>query len=617
MRNNVKQLIGSLVLLLICIILTTQAGATMNALTATRLGNVDAGQQEAMGEENVAAPIVLWSKDTTAKALYLGRAVNSNTGSGKMTIDYLESPANKGLKERLKNITGAYPITDSAHGIFTKEDVNKLNDVMRIYAKDINGDGIDELVLIRRKGGVEVYDREKQIHKYKPKSNPKHYKYEVKDVNFTSLGDHDEIFLTLGQEPDDREKRAIRDTWVVRVSPKGITEIHPVFADHSEPAIIESVVAINRPGSKTVDELAVISMIEGRNGYFMSRHNLDGKAIDAPREIYVDYNAYCNPIGISGSNQFIVYNVDQKMMYFVTPDKPVNWIKTINLKKLFGEDGNISRVGDRLINNIAVVVLEVDGKLYALDALGKFHTSMKADSHISNTPVAFMTLKPDSNKHKIIEIKPTDKTLESYLVIQSRDPGKQTLSLEELEKAGKRYLTDSDWKSCREELRLLYFADITPNLAKSYCRDHNIPVPEIHSWEDIKKKLPGYYEEEVQQSKESYRSALETRLFRVLERDGYLLEDIDYKNFTEYKKWLNSMFVAPELVVSIQHISKSNISHQKLTDYYFKDLAVGNWLRLPSINVRTSGEHGRAFMALRKKLVNQKDIKPAYYTIAW
>src|ERR1035438_918335 len=60
MLNKVKRLIGSLIFYIIFIILTTQAGAAMNSLTAVRLGKVDAGEEktkeEGMEKRNIAAP---------------------------------------------------------------------------------------------------------------------------------------------------------------------------------------------------------------------------------------------------------------------------------------------------------------------------------------------------------------------------------------------------------------------------------------------------------------------------------------------------------------------------------------------------------------------------------
>lgn len=588
----------------------------MNTLTATRLGKVDAGEiqkTEKKLKENLAAPIILWSKDGAAAALYFSVEVNYESEKGKQTIDLLV-PSTRGLKERLQSLTGAYPITYSFRGIYKDEDKEKLNNVSEIYTKDINGDGIDELIITREKGDIEVYDCEKRIMNYRPKSDPKLYKYKMNDVNFTNLGDHDEMFFTVEQDPYENKNRTDQDTWIVRVSPQGITEIHPVFPDHSKPTGVINVIGLNRPGSRIVDELVVVSEIKGRKGSYMSRHNLDGTGIDSPREIYTGYDMYNSAYGFSGSNQIIITKDQDKMLYFATPDKPVNWIKTIDQKKLFGSDTKSIEIGETVINNIAVLILEDRGKLYALDALGKFHTSMKPDSHISDTPVAFMTLKPDSDKHTIIRIQPADKTMESYLVIQSRDPGRRDLSLEELEKAGKRFLTDHDWKMSSERLNLDY-RETTHELAESYCRRNKIPMPEIHSWEDIKKKLPGYYEQKVEESKRNYRSALEIRLLGSINED-YVPEN--NKEIEEFKKWLNSIYVAPELVVSIQHISKGNIGHQRLTDYYFKKMVLSNsGFSQPSINVQTNGEHGRAFMVLNKKLLNQKGIKPAYYTIAW
>ena len=591
----------------------------MNRPTAVRLGKVDAGEQETGKEgpqkENTAAPIILWSKDAAAAALYVAVEGDYETGAFKQTIDFLVPPV-RGVKELLKSLANAYPITHSAHGLFDEEAKRLMNNIEKVYTKDVNGDGTDELILTRSLGGIEVYDRENRIFKYKPKSDPKLYDYTL-EQSFTNVGDHDEIFFSVTQRPINHTNTAPRDSWIVRVSPAGITEIHPVFPDHGEPVIIVSAVGMNKPGSKTIDELVIISSIKNKKGIYLSRHKLDGTGIDAPRQYYTDYSIYCKPHALSGSNQLVIFNDQEKMLYFITPDKPVNWIKTINTVKLLGDGGDFRRIGETQINNLAVLILEDRGKLYALDALGKFHTSMKPDGHTSNEPVAFMTLRPDSNKHSIIEIIPNDKTMESYLVIQSRDPGKRELTTEELEKAGKRFLTDAKWKTCQEELRLKYFADTTPDLAKWYCKDHNIPMPEIHSWEDIKNKLPGYYKEKIKESKESYYSALETRLFPSIKKDGAAPEDGDFKNIEEFKKWLEKLFVQPELVFSIQHISKGNIGHQRVADYYFEDLQSEDRFSQPSINVRTNGEHGRAFMALHKKIANKQDIKPAYYTIAW
>jgi hypothetical protein len=190
------------------------------------------------------------------------------------------------------------------------------------------------------------------------------------------------------------------------------------------------------------------------------------------------------------------------------------------------------------------------------------------------------------------------------------------LSLEELEKAGERFLSDEDWKDCKDNLTLK-FNDRIHQRAKEYCEDHKMKMPDIHSFEDIKNKIPGYYKEKVEESQEDYRSALETRLLNPIGCDNRMIDDGDYKNKEEFKKWLATTFIAPELAISIHHLSDGTITSEKLTDYYFTYLDGGGMPETQDhINMRTWGDHGQAFMVLRKKLFN-KDFKPAYYTIVW
>lgn len=615
----------------------------MSKLFETRLGKVYAGDdsdeipvyhpslmpsipRKRMLRENAPVPIVLWNKDTWEAALYFGGENLEDSETAIQKIAYLLPPV-KGLPDRLKAITSDYPITlkvkwdneDTAE--YVKRSLNLIAD---IHTKDVNGDGIDEVIVTYDFGDVEVYNRDKRIFKYNPHTRPKLFDYSMKDVGFTALEDHDEIFFAAYRqlyereefftESDKRYYETTRNCWIVRVCPKGITEIHPTFPDHSEPESIETVIGMNRPGSKTVDELVLVCQIKGREGYYLSRHSLDGKALEAPREMYGDCRIHRRAYGIPQSNQIIGFCGDGHTLSFITPDKPVNWIKTITFDDLSKPNQYFTVIGKTTKNNLAVMVIEIAGKLYAIDALGKYHTSMKPTSGGSNEPVAFLTIKPDSSLHKIINITPVDKTMESFLVIQNRDPGKRELSTEQLELAGEKFLSDSEWKECKDELTLKY-DELIHERAEDYCKKHKILMPDIHSFEDIKNKIPGYYDYKVKDAQDSYRIALEIRLFNPLEGEASSVDNSDYKNKEEFKKWLRNVFVSPELVFSINHVSDGVISRQKLDDYYFKDMSDGS-LSQPSINVRTTGDHGMAFMVLYKRVMD-KDFKPAYYAIAW
>jgi len=223
-------------------------------------------------------------------------------------------------------------------------------------------------------------------------------------------------------------------------------------------------------------------------------------------------------------------------------------------------------------------------------------------------------------------IRPLDQRLDHLLVIQSRKPGRREVSLEEMEWAGERFLPDSKWEYCKDELQL-EFDDNTPKYIRWFCERMKIRIPEIHSLEDIKNKLPGYYEELVKEAKSRYETSLNNRLFCLIESEGtensknnnmtYLIDNGDYKNKEEFKRWLSSIFIAPELVVSIHNLSDGTVISQKLADFYFTYLDdYGMASTQDHINIRATGDHGQAFLVLQKETLYE-NFKPAYYTIVW
>jgi len=240
--------------------------------------------------------------------------------------------------------------------------------------------------------------------------------------------------------------------------------------------------------------------------------------------------------------------------------------------------------------------------------------------------VAFATTKPLSEHHAVMTIRPLDQRLDHLLVIQSRKPGRREVSLEEMEWAGERFLPDSEWGHCKDELKIEY-DESDREFVEWYCEKNKIKMPEIHSLEDIKNKLPGYYEELVKDAKSSYRISLNTDLFCLIESKGiensknnnmtYLIDDGEYKNKEEFKRWLANTFIAPELVVSIHHFNDGTVISQKLADFYFTYLDdYGMASTQDHINIRATGDHGQAFLVLQKKNLND-NFKPAYYTIVW
>lgn len=128
----------------------------------------------------------------------------------------------------------------------------------------------------------------------------------------------------------------------------------------------------------------------------------------------------------------------------------------------------------------------------------------------------------------------------------------------------------------------------------------------------------------MKDAKSRYQTSLNVDLFCLIESTGtennnmiYLIDDGEYKNKEEFKRWLTNTFIAPELVVSIHHLNDGTVTSQKLADFYFTYLDDNGMASTQDhITIRASGDHGQAFLVLQKKTLDE-NFKPAYYTIVW
>lgn len=621
---------------MIFIVITSQTGAKMDKmdqLTALRLGKVNAETitGETSETTNFPIPIVLWNQFNKAEGVFYLRVENDGNEAIRQKIDYLYSP-NQSMAGRFRSLFDVYPLKNEAHGVKENKDVRALNFIDDIYTKDVNGDGIDELIVTRSLGGVEVYGREKKVFSYTPDVRPQLFEYKAGKAFHAVIDQHDEMLLVGYRTPyepvdffSESDKRFCHNTpdyRVIRVYPEGIREITPRFPDNKRPKTIDVAACLSGSESKDMDELILITTFEGMDGYYLSRHDTSGKALDTPRKIYAegfDPNYYRFHF-VPRSNQMIAHSHDQEKLYFITPEKPVNWFKSVKLDKLqadrlTGLKSSTVIVGQGRINGLPAVMIDNKNTLYVIDANGNYHASLHGENK-SEKPVAYTTIKPLSGQHEIMTIMTLDQTLDHLLVIQSRKPGRREVSLEEMEWAGERFLSDSEWRHCKDEL-IPQYQDYMNDSIKYYCEQNKVKIPEIRSLIDIKNKLPGYYEDLVKDTEWNYQNSLKRGLFRPLDYENYSIDQSQFKKKEEYKKWLVNTFIAPELVVSIHDLSEGIVTTQKLADYYFTYLDDhGMASTQDHINIRATGDHGQAFLVLQKKNLNENS-KPAYYTIVW
>lgn len=626
----------------------SQAGAGMNKLSIRQMGKIVAGQitkeepeaeglkQKVFGDSdlevtNIPVPIVLWDKkrNTVAKILYYQKEIRTSKGSFKGSIDVLDSP-DQGIGGRIKSMFDGYPITVSAQGIYRKEDERTVDFFVDFYTLDVNGDGVEELIVTRHTGGIDVYDRDKRIMKHGKNLKPDLFEYNLEKTCSATAFDHDELWLVRTRKPydsvdtlsesDRRYYEGSRNYTIIRVSPDGIKEITPLFKGEKEPDSIRDVTVLNRPGSKEIDELILVSTFKDKKGYFMSRHTPSGSPLDEPREIHAEsYDpAMSTMFYIPQSNQIIAYSLEKLKILYFTPEKPVNWIKTVYLEDITDGEKSALYQGHTMIDNVPVTLVEHQDSIYAIDANGKYRTSMLPGSEKKKDPVALGKIKPFSDEHNIIEMFPIGPDMDTILVIESRSPKKREYTLEELEKAGEEYLSYGDIDFCKRALKIEFDEDLKKRRVAFYCDMNNIAAPEVTSLEDIKNKLPGFYNQLIKETKSSYFTSLEVKLFSPIDNDDFeMIDEYDYRSKEKYRRWLNDAFITPEIMVSIHRLSDGLITRELRTSFYFEDLeSQAGTINLPSISVKTAGEHGQAIMVLHRKYLNLI-YEPTFYTITW
>jgi hypothetical protein len=285
----------------------------------------------------------------------------------------------------------------------------------------------------------------------------------------------------------------------------------------------------------------------------------------------------------------------------------------VDLKKLSKSDDYIEYIGIINKDSLPVIYIRQSENIYAIDANGKYHRDKNGTIGKDNTPVPITLIKPETKDHKIHKVFPVGDKMDEFFAIQTRMPRKKELSEEELEWAGERFLSGRDWGVSKSRLNLDYDEDELEYIGW-FCRDNKITIPVINSIEDIKTKLPGYYDKMLKDSKRRYYISLNTQLFRPVERENFSIDDADYKKKDEYKAWLKNAFFFPELIISTHASSGKITGIGKIDGYFYETFQSG--LRISPFNVKVTGSHGQVIMTLKKKTLDQ-DFEPAYYSIKW
>lgn len=498
---------------------------TLTLLDAVKPGKVRHESDEDRDEVK-AVPLVLWGPGGPAAVLAYRDAVLMSRR------EWVQE-----LLPMLGGGQGAFPLTRRTRWSGAPPHKRFL-DVLKpdaIATADVDGDGVDELVLNRMHGAVEVWSTRGRLHELRtPTSATDSVFYDGDPVAQVPLAGREEVFLHLTREVhgelDEARLRALGaadEDVIVRVGAGGLSRIVLKGLPPQKRKWLK-LAPLNGPGSQEVDELVTLSSHgEGPGAVtWLSRFKLDGTPIGAPRELYDSSpmrepgapdpvtERLMYPVVTPQSDRVLVVNRRGDRLYVFAPRKPVDWMRAVDLSFLLG--GTVTALGmTRGARPLAILRHEQhpENVLYAVDEDAQFYERSGGEWVPSGPRMKPGTVREPGNVPRpFYRVKPAPADLEEgvtvlpaggaeadeVVVVRSRKRTVRELKEDELLAAAKRFLPV-------DELARLE-ANATPNLDFGHphlLRDEALQKErkergdwdEIKSLEDWKKRLPRSYGE--------------------------------------------------------------------------------------------------------------------------
>ena len=406
-----------------------EAGGPMAELSVKRLGTVETGTVEAnpTTEERIdPAPVVLWAGDQPAAVITYRAKLNMALRYASQSFDRVEGHG------------GPFPITD--HFQFLLDDKGPAGSGYSsdIYTADIDGDGVDEFVLLREQGGVEVHGLKKTLFKH---GISKHFRPTT--VHRARAGGRDVLYVLF--ELDDDEGATER-TAVLRVDAGGITRLPLGDAVLREGDVL-AIGAVNLPGSQAIDELLVFS--KRKSEVFLSRHRPDGRPIDTPRKVYVPFShlALVELSFLPQSKRAVVFQYgSEECVHFVQADKPVNWIRSVDLAELRPKFLQVVDVATD-----PKVIFFAEKALYAVNQEGTYFT-WNGSFIPSQKREPFLRITPPSPEFGVPRVFGQDGRGEEILIVHSREHQLRDPPFDDVLKAAERFLSPEDVVEAKHDL---------------------------------------------------------------------------------------------------------------------------------------------------------------------
>lgn len=445
--------------------MTTSEGASLRKLGEVRPGITYTGTT---AKDYVdPSPIVLWAGAKPAAVLHL--SVESRWRHAVQQV----APVDPAVK--LPGFPVVYRSVTPEDG--SAEDVDGLDGVV---LADLDGDGVQELVLLKEHGGVDVHALRGPLATYPSPAAPRGSTYQHFLAQVLHLGGRDVVYVLSRRSAQAVEDRNL----LLRVDGKGITRVRLEGLERKE---ILALGEVQRKGSPDVDELLAL-VEDGRADVALARFRPDGKAIGAARRLYVrpssSYSAFRFVPGSSSAVLMVKGGV-----LVITPEKPVNWIREIKvLAKVPPDDPGFLFVTDadtdpKLVHRVgdALWAVNGDGTCFKPSGGGAWAALAK--------PGPYLTLPVPAGEKLWFVWEAEGGRL---FATSSREKGTRPLTHDEWRSAADRYLPPAEAEAFRRSLE--------PSLdGKDYFRDmemqdererRKVEPEQVRTVEDWKRLLP-------------------------------------------------------------------------------------------------------------------------------
>jgi hypothetical protein len=569
----------------------------MSDLVFQRLGKVVPGKQNAGkdSEDKIdGKPIVLWHGSTPAAVLYTRLRSHAIGLTGEQRIERFDEQPGEGPLGRKR---GPFPLVFGSPwslGGRILDDSDSF-DTFNIVTADVNGDGVDKLILPRVNGAIDVYSVDKELFHHSSLDAPKGMRFEVESTYAAKLKGHDVVFFLLslkskkGHEVDEEAIAKLDQYAILRVDQRGISRVPLPKADHGI-GEVHAIGALNRPGSTDIDEILVLfdAPGAGRRTY-LSRQRSDGSMIAPPKEVYLALKfSSLDFLFLAETTQAVLADRQNAHLYFIRPDRPANWITDINLNPLAsspyqihilaptepGADPKVivaaeNRRSDTKFDNEALYVVDSEGKCFRPDPAKQGWQPMGKRE-------PFLRLRAPTPDHRFVGVGAQPGT-EVVLAVFSREAKMKDLTDEEVMDAADRFLQPALVAERRKYFMEFGIEELeeTPNCAEQERLKRGVRE-EITTVEQWKRLLPDSYQDVVRLRKAYLRIDFSGTL-----RDGYgfAFDPKKYRKIDEYKAWLNGLKLGPETVFEV--VRRGQLAASSEAAGYLPDAIDGSFLTWP------------------------------------